>query len=642
MTPGNLQLFVHSCAETGSRINDSIEVLHDNIGMMRDLGSKFIWILLNKQDLIPEEQRASVVDGLRRRFEQELSQYDNTNIVWTVVDLPGFSALTGDRVSDLIESIEATIDNYEKNWQKQEPLSLTAPVAERPSSSELVERILKDGIGEVDASAFWSAFLTCEIQEWNHRTHVRAGYVSLLETFKERKGIFDAAEIFLGHLRRLKEVDPGRFRNTEHRTMTVFWLYHLQLAILDFKENRNSGQWPTWDSFQDVLLHSPLLMHSGLWKEYYSKDLLFSPEAKEYWRLPDLQALPDSYQISPTKATNHARRNSQEEPYRVMRFAFSVVQKHMSSNVRRGGMVKQALASLQSTTMQLRAKNPAIPPYSETQAYFWIQLIHAALVSESLRPPTKASNNELSLHVPLSQLSFPSFRALFDIEPTTWRFYYQRNTWESIEARMEFVNPDLKPLPNVIHIPSLDNISRALNQQMDSIKPDMAAELPSMEDLAFRAAIVLEDSKAIPLPPPAEISSHAQLLLYLYSNLVVQSESDITDSTANQAATVLKQLSGPYITSSTLKSFWTQQILGASTQDEQSRKGITGTTTPSFEGFLKANLHLVFEDLPLCYYSPELLQSYEAVKTFIAPDKRKMKSYFPIDGNEEEDEWEVL
>jgi hypothetical protein len=385
------------------------------------------------------------------------------------------------------------------------------------------------------------------------------------------------------------------------------------------------------------------LMHGGLWKEYYSKDLFFSPEAEEYWRLPDLQALPDICQISPSKSQYHPRQNRQEEPCRLMRFAFFVVQQYMSSKVRRGWVVKQALASLQSTTMRLRVNNPTIPPYSETQAYFWIQLIHAALISESLQPPTKASSDEFPLRVPLSQLSFSSFRVLFDIEPTTWRQYYQASTWESIEARITFVNPDLKPLPNIISIPSLNNISRVLNRQMDMSKLGMAAELPSMEELDFRAAIVLEDSKAVPHPPPSEIVNHAHLLLYLYTTLVVQSDTEVDKSPSSRATTILMQLSGPYITSFTQKSFWTKQVLDASYPDERLHDKHTRDTTPlTFKEFLKANLHLVYEDLLLCYYTPELLHSSEAAKTFVAPNKRKMKAHLAIDNKEEEDEWIVL
>jgi hypothetical protein len=641
----SIQLFVHSCTETEGRVDESIEELHANIKMMHEVGSRFIFILFNKQDLLPEEKRASIVDGLQRRFEKELSRYSRTDVVCTILDLPGFSAFTGNRVHELLDPIQAVLDGGQQHGRKQrrKDTPSSVPTAESPPESELVARISKEGMGETDADTFWAAFLSSDIPEWNHRTHLRAGYIALLETLKEGKGIFDAAEMFLDHLRRLKEAKPERFRNTEHRTMTIFWLYFLQLAILDFKHNKSVEKWPAWDSFQEVLLHSPHLMNGGLWKGYYSKDLLFSPEAKEYWRLPDLQALPDFTQITATKTSHHIRQNSNEEPYRVMRFAFSVVQKYMSSNVRRGWMVKQALASLQSTTMRLRAKNPSIPPYSETQAYFWIQLIHAALVSESLRPPTKATTDELSLRIPLTQLSFSSFRVLFDIEPTTWKLYYKPKTWDSIEARMEFVNPDLKALPNVLNIPSFDHVGRALSRQMDSAKIGMAGELPSMEDLAFRAAIVMEDSKTVPNPASAEITNHSQLLVYLYSNLIAASNTAPTTSPASQATTVLMKLSGPYITSFTQKSFWTQQVLGASTRDQQSHNKSPGDTLPpTFENFLKENLHLVYEDLPLCYYSPELLRSYEAKEAFVAPDKRKMKAYFAIKGKEEEDEWVVL
>jgi hypothetical protein len=643
--PGDHQLFIHSCSDTGKRLDESIEKLHFCIQTMQNVGSKFIWILINKQDTLPNEQRASTVDGLRRRFEQEISRYDNIDLVSTILDLPGFSALTGDRVCDLMLCIEATLenDNHKKQKKPQNAAMPASSAAATPSDSELIARIRKESAGETGGDKFWRAFLANDIPEWNHRTHLRVGYFTLLETFKESKGILDAAKIFLEHLSRLKEAKPERYRNTEHRTLTVFWLYHLQLAILDFKHSHDSQACPSWDSFQAVLLQSPRLMNESLWKDFYSNELLFGPEAKEYWRLPDLQALPDFTQISLASRPRHIHLRSQEEPYRVMRFAFSVVQKYMSSNVRRGWLVKQALASLQSTTMRLRANNPAIPPYSETQAYFWIQLIHAALVSEAIRPPATASKDEPLLRTALSQLSFPSFRVLFDIEHTRWKLFYTPKTWDSIKARMEFVNPDLKPLPNILSIPSLDNIGRALDKQLDIARLGLTAELPSMEDLAFRAALVLEDSRTIQTSPPVEISSHAHLLLFLYADLVSPSENDVVRSPASRAPNVLMRLSGPYITSFTQKVFWIQQILDASSRDTKSHHSdeLQDSPSPTFEEFLKSNMQLVYEDLPLCYYSPEALQSYEAKETFVVPDKRSMKAYFAIE-KKEEDEWIVL
>jgi hypothetical protein len=646
--PGTSVLYIHNCGNDAERAPDSFEGIHENVKLMLDVGAKHIWILFNKQDLLPVERRSFVVDDLRQRFEQEMSRYKEQGIVYQVLDLPGFSAVTGEQVSNLVPAIHKSLgkarkkgrgSTEEKRPESGKMLSKTST----PSEADLISRIEEEGDNEPDAGTFWKAFLLGDIPEWNHRSYLRAGYHILLETLKDGKGIFETADTFLDHLKKLKESKPEHFRNTEHRSTTIFWLYHLQLAILSFKRDKSSEGWPTWDDFHKVLLNSPQLMDGGLWKIYFSKELLFSPEAKEYWRLPDLQALPDLAQTSTSQPKLHVRRNSQEEPYRVMRFAFTVVQKYMSSNIRRGLLVKQALASLQSTTMRLRVKNPSIPPYSETQTYFWIQIIHAALASEVNRVPAISPKEELTLHVPLHHLSFSSFRVLFDMEPTLWKTHYKAKTWESIEARMAFVNPDVKPLPNVINIPSTADIGRAMSKQLDNAKLGMAAELPSMEDLTFRAVVILEDAKGIP-DDTTEISGHAHLLLFLYNAIVIKRQrTQPTESMAKTAASVMMRMSGPYITSFTLKSFWTQQVLGATLRDGPAVKNDSADDTPpTFENFLRKNLHLVYDNLPLCYYSPELLQSFEAKDTFVAPDRRRMRAYSESEGNEEDDEWVVL
>lgn len=646
VTASTHTLYMHSCTDN-ERLEMSIEGMHLNVGQLLDEGATNFFVVLNKQDLIPLGDRQSVVLGLHRRFEHELSRYDgkiDRKLDWKICDFPGSSALSGDGLYDALDVIHTTIHSDKKSGPnpKVENILTKNSVHDQPSQTDLVARILKEGREEASATIFWNDFLSGKILEWNHRSHLRAGYIILLDTLLQGKGIFETAEIFLDHLRRLKELKPDRFRNTEHRTMTMFWLYNLQLAILTHKQKSSTHTWPTREEFQDVLLLSPHLMNGGLWKDYYSKDLMFTPEAKEYWRLPDLEALPDFTQITLTKL-HHVRRPSQEEPYRVMRFAFVVVQRYMSSNVRRGWLIKQALASLQSTTMRLRAKNPSIPPYSETQAYFWIQMIHAALASVY----GTHSATKIPLPVTVDRLSFASFRILFDMDSTMWKNYYAAKTWEGMEARIAFVNPDLKPLPNVLDLAARGNIDEAFNRQLDSTKLEMAAELTSMEDLALRAALVVEAVKSVEKPVSPEIRSHAHLLLYLYTNLIVEPNTTSDSSSyASRATAAMFSLSGPFGPTFTQKAFWTQQVLGAS------GRGQSGHPQPDqpvpvrcFEDFIKANLHLVYEDLALCYYSQELLGSLEAQKGFVLPDRRKLRGFMAVEGNankDEDDEWVVV
>jgi ubiquitin carboxyl-terminal hydrolase L3 len=233
--------------------------------------------------------------------------------------------------------------------------------------------------------------------------------------------------------------------------MTIFWLAQLQLAIWNYKIDKDLDQFPSWFDFQDVLLHTPSLRNTKLWSLYYTKDLLFSPQARESWTAPDLQQFP-TLKPSPVQA-EHGIQNKEENGDRLLRFAFAIVQHIQASGLRRGAVVKDALASLETTTIRLRTVDSTIPPYSETQAYFWIQVVHAALQSLANEVESSDDLSEKSYRVvSASHLSFSNFTLLFDITPETWKDYYSSKIWNSVAARMEFVPPDRKPLPNVIGV----------------------------------------------------------------------------------------------------------------------------------------------------------------------------------------------
>ncbi|GJD00748.1 ADP-ribosylation factor [Colletotrichum higginsianum] len=74
--------------------------------------------------------------------------------------------------------------------------------------------------------------------------------------------------------------------------MTIFWLVQLRLAGVGYQVKRGLPCLPSRDDFGQVLLESPSLMDVFLWNQFYSKDLLFSPRAREEWCLPDLQNFP--------------------------------------------------------------------------------------------------------------------------------------------------------------------------------------------------------------------------------------------------------------------------------------------------------------------------------------------------------------
>jgi ubiquitin carboxyl-terminal hydrolase L3 len=234
--------------------------------------------------------------------------------------------------------------------------------------------------------------------------------------------------------------------------MTVFWLAQIQLAVLSFAEANDKSTLLDRKDFKEIVLHSPSLMDSGLWKAYYSKDLLFSPDARENWRFPDLQPLP-AFVANPLQQQSVSWVPEQSQD-RLIRFALIVTQACMSSKVRRGALVKRALQALETSTIRARAQNQQVPPYSETQSYFWVQIVHACLLSLEAGGSSAGGSNLAT------RVSLPAFKSLFKIVGDEWRNYYTEKTWSSVAARREFALPDLKPLPNVIDVPTEYNEKR--------------------------------------------------------------------------------------------------------------------------------------------------------------------------------------
>ncbi|KAI5464985.1 hypothetical protein BGZ63DRAFT_350120 [Mariannaea sp. PMI_226] len=609
-------VFIHDCHDA-ERLDYSLEHLHAGAQWMIDAGCRYMWVLFNKQDLLPPAERESIVGGLRTRFEAELKQYQD-KISVKIMDTPGLSAVSGDQLDVVMNDIRDTLQGTSKSSQKSTK-DQVAKLEQGPSEMELVERIKVANQNSIGPDQFWKSFMSGDLDSWDHYSHLRAGFFVLIEGLSKGARLLECATNFLEQLNTLRQKNPERFRNTAHKTMTIFWLYQIQAAAIAFQAERSFTKFPSQADFGEILLSTPTLMNSGLWKSYYSKDLLFSPGAREYWHLPDLQPLP-SFKLQTTDSGPDIMPQVMENSYRLPRFAFAVVQKTLSSKLRRGGVVKQALESLQASTIRLRASNNLINPYSETQSYFWIQLVHALLKSLEINA-TSPSQAMTEADVPGAKLTFDAFRVLFDLSGDEWKTYYSPGVWDSIQARMAFVPPDRKPLPNVLARPSSAKMELARLRMIKASTQQIAKplELPPKEELEFAAAVLIDEAN---LEGGLGVASHAGLLRHLHRQLSSGNQpaqqrgnKHPIGSIAAHTAIELSQALG-----STRSMFWVQQAQIAMAKSD---------TISTFEKFIHENPQLAYEDLPLLYYSPELWDSAEAKATFVLPDRQHLSSIVP-------------
>ncbi|KAJ7330442.1 ADP-ribosylation factor [Mycena albidolilacea] len=195
---------------------------------------------------------------------------------------------------------------------------VAAPVARipNPHSAASLESKLDSWLARVEndssSEEFLRQFDTLNLPAWDHYTYIRVAYL-LLTIHGRQKGknlIFDGLEKYIAQ----SEQTRGR---TFHVTMTYFWIQMVHFGISsmpplegasapdtssvqtlvagekpdDKPTSREDGK-PS-DHFVRFLLTNPHLADGNLWTEYYSKEVIMSPEAKTGMVLPDKKPLPN-------------------------------------------------------------------------------------------------------------------------------------------------------------------------------------------------------------------------------------------------------------------------------------------------------------------------------------------------------------
>jgi len=130
-----------------------------------------------------------------------------------------------------------------------------------------------------DDLEFRREFETCNVapDNFNHAAHVRLGYIYLCET-----SIEEAAEkmkrsllAFLSHL----GVDEGKY----HETVTRAWIMAVHHFMTKSKECHSAAEFISCNT--DLLDTKIMLTH-------YSAEVLYSPQARQSFVRPNIQAIP--------------------------------------------------------------------------------------------------------------------------------------------------------------------------------------------------------------------------------------------------------------------------------------------------------------------------------------------------------------
>ncbi|OAA80362.1 ARF-like GTPase ARLP2 [Akanthomyces lecanii RCEF 1005] len=602
-----LVIFLHNCADM-SMFDEQLDWFK-TLATDGELYHAPILVVPAVQDTMAPDTKTEDLAKIMAAYANVAANYRRPEPI-KIFNCPGFSARTTENPETVLDEVAKMLPGKRRDATK--PPDTKAPNYP-PSASDVERAKTMTDADEKNMESFWSAFEDESLAPWDHYNHLKAGFFVLIETFEQGGAILDAAETFVGHLDRLRTANPELFRDESHRTMTTFWLAQLQVAAANYINSLASARPLQRDDFKNVLLKTPQLTDERLWSEHYSEDVLFTQDAKDGWCLPNLKPLPSVTTRRRLKAGLGPPAMTSDVD-RLIGFGLTVVKQTMTSRARRGAIVKAALAALQSSTIQERAVNAAIPPYSETQAYFWVQMVHAAVAAANKSEVEKAES--LNWSGSMESLTLPAFKALFGITGDEWREHYSSKSWNSLPARMRFHPPDKKPLPNVIAVHDKARVSAARGAMVESYasEKEPRSEMPPFKDLAVMAAVLARELK------DGTGSDHGIMLQALFDLLRTTEEmkQDPTASQRTQSLAIAKALDIPCasVDGLTQRMFWVQQVLLAVGKFEGA----------DFGGFVRANAHLAYRELPLVYYTSMLWASKEAEEVYIAPDRKSLRS----------------
>ena len=442
------------------RVDEAIEELTKMLLTHDDLKVSAVLIFANKQDLDSALSIEEITNKLN--FDKLL------NINWKV---QGTTAVTGDGLHEGLDWLATTLKSL-NNENSLPKLSIfrrnsnsSSQENSMPSDKELLERIQQEkenDIPELNID-FLNDFKQGKIHIFDHRAHLRVGFIILYNNMKNGIKTSKSVDIFIQTLKEFFEnSDRKQIRLTFHITMSIFWCHIINLALSSFVLSDSYDESLNEEVlFVQFLEMFPSLMWSSLWTKHYSKSLLMSPKAKTEFVLPDLSPFPAYITLQNTTMITNQNENVTNDELNddeffyayensnlfnfneidLIRICFLKLQK--LNMERRAKIVNDLMDSLQKLLMRLRASGNSKLIYSQTQIYFWIQIINAALAS------LQFTSNDIST----DDLNFHSFCILFpefisNQNPPMYEIYYSKDRFESMEARRSFITPDKKALPN--------------------------------------------------------------------------------------------------------------------------------------------------------------------------------------------------
>ncbi|GKT44619.1 uncharacterized protein ColSpa_04800 [Colletotrichum spaethianum] len=217
----------------------------------------------------------------------------------------------------------------------------------------------------MNAKEFRANVESGELPVDHHDRVLRIAFIYLDEGLWDGNGVFDVVDQL--HARGWSFGEEGlRF----NRTLDIFYLAQIAAGIYR-SSNQLDGDFPLADDFDTFYAEHRQLLNLKAWREYYSPAFLAQPVSARFYRLPDLQDLPDA-----SDPLGQPRRDKGIGHFtKLPRWAHNVARtRRRQPALPTATMTEIALSTLQQTIERLRKDRPSVVhPYSKTQARFWLK-----------------------------------------------------------------------------------------------------------------------------------------------------------------------------------------------------------------------------------------------------------------------------
>ncbi|KAL3960605.1 hypothetical protein ACCO45_005722 [Purpureocillium lilacinum] len=599
----------------------------------------------------------------KERFDEQIDEFHR--VAKDVLDLPYLSATKSSdaELHVILDHVQERLRRGPKPRAAIPTWNESRPAAKRPRADlDDLKRQARQMIDADGASAdeFWQSLERGDVQEWNHYSHLRAGFFALVEGATSSMTLFDCADVLINKVKYLETLKPDHsFHDATHRQVT---------PRAKPPPRPSSG-------------------FSNFTSRRTTPDL-FSRRQR---------ALALSRLLAPAIRLHDAFRNRTPavvdeaflESYRLMSLGLAVAREmHVSAaslNLGPDVIQQHALNGIETVIMRRRATDPNIPPFTPTKAWFWLQgdewqqyysrfvweSMHArvGVVIPDLKPLPEVLAATLGVHIVLAPKPADDGRVLSPVvyeraqQPAVGGSAQQPAVGGSAQQpkadgsaqKAALKRPTQKPLVSGatqkpvmvrrVQKPTVKGSAPkpttfngtaqkttvntiAKNQPSshtddsfeDFVTVDIhgdAVETPSEDDLALAAAVIIDEAEIIALEDTegsfVKGNSHARMLLRLH-RILAEADDQARGWPAQAIADALEVPCAGTVDGRTQRTFWARQVLGARMNH--------GRRSESFEGFVLANKELANEELWRAYYSPAVWEGEQSKRMFVEPDCR--------------------